>query len=119
MKYKKYLIKGENIESISAILKRELKPSFEEVSKAQKTFLYIFEKYSLLQGSDMSGMLLIDVISDNECTINSIIAGGKTGFFRLDLFNMENSILHKTEDILIKICNDKSWHIKAISTTKI
>jgi hypothetical protein len=111
MRQKEYSVKGKSIKSISSILTKEFKPIFEKVSNTGKTFFYVFERYSFLQNSDMSGIILIDIINENECRIDSIVAGGKVGLLQLDLFGREQSILDGVEKELQKICKNNGWQM--------
>ena len=122
MKHKKYSIKGKNIISITNIVMKEPPENPEEVSyngetfqvvsNNGKTFLYIFEKYSFMQDSDMSAILFIDIINDNEGVVNFIVAGGHVGIFQLDIFRRENSVLKKIEKKLQNICDENNWQIQ-------
>ena len=111
MKHKTYSIKGKNIKGIIDVLKKEIQPNLEEVSKTGKTFFYVFEKYSFLQNSNMSGILLVDIVSGEECILHSVVAGGKAGLLQMDIFGRENSVLNSFGDILKKICQDNGWQI--------
>ena len=111
MKYAKYTIKGKNIKSISEILKKELEPSVDYTSNTGKTYFFVFEKYSFLQNSDMAGILLVDIRTENECIVNSVVAGGKVGLLRLDIFGREDSVLNDIKKILQKICDDNNWQM--------
>jgi hypothetical protein len=111
MKYTKYAIKGKNIKLILEILKKEFKPSFNYTSNTGKTYFFVFEKYSFLQNSDMSGIFLVDIKNETECIVNFVVAGGKTELLRLDIFGREYNLLKNIKKILQKICDDNNWKI--------
>ncbi|MEM6377433.1 MAG: hypothetical protein AAF705_04415 [Bacteroidota bacterium] len=113
MQQKKYTIEGTNIRAILEAIKTEIKPELEETSATDKTFFYLFEKYSFAQNSDMSVMLLIDLISESTCNLTSIVAGGKNGFLRLDVLGRERSALETLERVLKQICSNNEWNINA------
>ena len=112
MKYEKYTIEGKNITSISNVLKNELEPSVEYASKRGNAYFSVFERYSFLQNSDMSGILLVDIENENRCVVNVVVAGGKAGAFRLDIFGRENSVLKDVKKVLQKIADENSWKLQ-------
>lgn len=111
MKHARYTIRGRNVKSILETLKKDIEPSVDYTSNTGKTYFFVFEKYSFLQNSDMSGILLFDIKNEDECIVNAVVAGGKTGLLRLDIFGRENSVLNDIKNVLQEICDKNNCRI--------
>ena len=109
MKNKVYSVEGSNISPLPDLLEKQFKLSRMSVSNTAKTLLFVSEKYSFIQNSDMACIIFVDIISENKCILNFIVAGVNAGLLRLDLFNREESAINDFNEALQKMCVDNGW----------
>jgi hypothetical protein len=104
-------IQGNRLTNLSDQITQEFSPSFSYVSTTKTTYFYVFEQYSFLQNSDMSVILLFDLTTTSSCTAQVLIAGGKVGLLRWDLFGREKSTLTQVLQKLQILCEKNNWRM--------
>ena len=111
MKITEYTIQGRDIKNLPATLKKELHASTEYTAKGGNVFFMIFEHYSFLQNSNMSGSMLVDIESKDKARVIAIVSGGKTSMLQLDIFGREKSLLRSIKKTLENISTPNNWHL--------
>tara|TARA_Y100000310_G_C20618200_1_gene781825 strand:+ start:139 stop:525 length:387 start_codon:yes stop_codon:yes gene_type:complete len=111
MRITEYTIQGRDIKNLPTILKKELHASTEYTAKGGNVFFMIFEHYSFLQNSNMSGSMLVDIEAKDKARVIAIVSGGKTSMLQLDIFGREKSLLRLMTKTLTKISEEHHWHL--------
>ena len=101
--------KRETADIVINAFKEKFHPSFEYTSKSGNVKILILDKYDFLRtNSNLAATLLFDFVSNDLCTINIVVAGGKEGLLHMD-FGAEDSLLNKIKRFLQECGSEKPW----------
>ncbi len=107
----RYSIEGDGIKDFIDLLKREFMTSYSYMNQGKDTIILVSERYSFLQNSDMAAVIVVDILNDRACNLELIVAGGRTGIFRLDIYGREKATLKSIKELVEKLCNEKGLRI--------
>lgn len=106
-----FQIEGEHIHNIYQGIKKEFGHGSEYVSPTGTCYFFNYERFSFWQNSDMSCTILVDIWTPQSCFVKIVVAGGKAGLFRLDIFGRERSNLRKLQTGIERICQFYQWQL--------
>jgi len=108
MRIKELLIEGSDVSEIISFLKSEFPLSYNYITYDSKVAIFILERFSFIQNSELSITIIIDIISVSKCKLLIIVTGGRSGIFRLDIFGLEESMLRNIIDKIKRFCSERN-----------
>jgi len=118
MHYKKYEIEGTDaVSDITRFVKCYYLRAYE--SNFPNGFIWVYEDYSFLNGSDLMVCIRVDIsnAAENKILVEFIAGGGGSGlFFKLNSGGESRRVKKFTND-LIAFCNERSLKLSVIEQT--
>ena len=114
MQHFQFQIQGQNIRMIGEAVRRTFGHGNMYVSPTGNTWFFTYENFSFWQNSDMSSNILVDVWNEHTAVVKIVVAGGKTGLFRLDIFGREGARLNQLKGQVQHFCNLNGWQMRPL-----
>jgi len=94
MKDSTFTLEGSNLSTIVDSFRISFSP-FEYVSQSKDTIIFVLEEYKFLPNHDIVATVILDFKSEYRCTVTIVVAGGRGGWIRMDIYRTEKSLLDR------------------------